>query len=251
MYTRNLNRGLFLTAVAAGLVLPVGLASAALTPYSQNFESLVQADPNALGNDGWKIFANVFSPDHSTYLYGYGVFPAPNPGGGFSAIASGQGGPAQGAQQLSVYSDYNNQSPAGHAVGNQIEVNVFQEQTIAVADVGSTWTFTFDAKLGNLVSPTTALAFIKTLDPNQGYLTTNFLTFDTTALPTSWGTYSLQIPITTPLVGQLLQIGFSNTASNNVASGVFYDNINFAIPSPAALPVFAAGGLIALRRRRA
>ncbi len=149
------------TAAVATLLLLAPVASkASLANYSQDFEALVQADPAALSSDGWLVFANVFDPTHTTYFYGYGPFPAPNPGGGFSAIASGQGGVAQGAQQLSVYSDYNN---TDHGLGNQIEANVFKEQVIGAPDVGSAWVFEFDAKLGNLVSPTTALAFIKTL----------------------------------------------------------------------------------------
>jgi hypothetical protein len=69
------------------------------------------------------------------------------------------------------------------------------------------------------------VAFIKTLDPSNGYALTNFLTVDTSALPATWGTYSLSLPITAGLVGQILQIGFSNTATSYISSGVFYDNI--------------------------
>ena len=86
-------------------------AFAQLTPYSQDFETLSQPDTGALGADGWLIFGNVFGPGGTPYLYGYGVFPAPNDGGGFCAIAVGEGGGAQGAQQLSIYSDYNNKAP--------------------------------------------------------------------------------------------------------------------------------------------
>ena len=42
---------------------------------------------------------------------------------------------------------------------------------ISLDDLG-TWSFDFQAKLGNLEGGTTALAFIKTLDPNNGYMTT-------------------------------------------------------------------------------
>ncbi len=212
------------TALAAALLILAPAASrAALSPYSQNFESLVQTDPLALGNNGWKVFGNVFTPA-LVYIYGYGPFPAPNGGPGFSGIDVGQGGPPQGNQQLVVYSDYNN---GDHANGNLIESNVYREQTIAAADVGSTWVFSFDAKLGNLVSPSTALAFIKTL-ALPAFTLTNFLTVNTTALPTTWGSFSISIPITAGLVGQILQIGFANTTTNYVSSGVYYDNILWA-----------------------
>ena len=213
------------TLLSALLALAPAPAQADLSNYSQNFETMNPALGSALADDGWLVFGNVFSPDFNTYFYGYGPFPAPNPGGGFSAVAVGQGGPAQGAQQLSVYSDYNN---GDHAVGNQIESNVFKEQVIGAADVGTSWNFTFDAKLGNLEAPTTALAFIKTLDPNSGFATTNFITVDMTSIGTAWGTYFLGIAIDPSLAGQILQFGFASTASNYKGSGVFYDNVGFS-----------------------
>jgi len=201
---------------------------AAVTPYTQTFEGLNQADTSALGNDGWLVFANVFTSG-GVYLYGYGPFPAPNDGAAFCAIVTGEGGPAQGAQQLSVFSDYNN---TDHGLGNIIETNVFQEQTIEAGDVGGTWTFSFDAKMGNLAGASEAEAFIKTLDPGAGFATTNHFTVDMTSIPNTWGTYSLQITIDAGLVGQILQIGFTTRASNYEGSGVFYDNVDFRIQAP-------------------
>jgi uncharacterized repeat protein (TIGR01451 family) len=208
------------------LVLPASWAQ--VTPYSQSFESLAQADPDALANDGWLVYGNVYDSGGG-YLYGYGTFPAPNNAGGFCGIASGEGGASQGAQQLSVFSDYNN---GDHQNGYLIEANVFQEQTIAAGDVGTTMYFTFDAKMGNLELSSTALAFIKTLDPGAGWATTNFITEDMTSIPTTWGSYSLQITIDAGLVGQILQFGFQSTATNYEGSGIFYDNINFQPPQP-------------------
>jgi hypothetical protein len=210
--------------VAVAVLLCLAPAAAfALAPYAQTFESLNATDPGALAADGWLVFGNVFAPGGG-YLYGYGVFPAPNAGNAFCSIATGEGGPGQGNQQMVVFNDYNN---ADHANGNLIEANVFQEQVIAAGDVGQTWTFEFDAKRGNLAGATTAIAFIKTLDPNNGYQTTNFITVNTTAIPTTWNAYSLSITITANLATQILQIGFASTATHYEGSGVFYDNINF------------------------
>lgn len=201
---------------------------AQLSSYSQDFEALNQADTAALGNDGWLVFGNVFDPAWN-HLYGYGTFAAPNnspPGPAFCLIADGQGGPAQGAQQLVVFSDYNN---GDHGNGNIVEANVFQEwPSIGAGDVGKTFNFIFDAKMGDLAAPSTAAAFIKTLDPNAGFATTNYITLDMTTIPSTWNTYSMSIAIDASLQGQILQIGFQCWATNYNPSGIFYDNVNFA-----------------------
>jgi len=214
------------TCLLAALVLAFPTASrAALATYSQNFETLTASDPNALANDGWVVYGNVFSPDHSTFLYGYGTYPAPNGGTAFCAIATGQGGANQGNQQLSVYCDYNNLSAM--QAGDQVEANVYHEQTISAGDAGALWTLQFDAKLGNLVAPSTAVAFIKVIDPTAGYATTKLITASMTSIPATWGTYALVIPIDSTMAGKLLQFGCAATATSFQGSGVFYDNITF------------------------
>lgn len=222
-----MDRRAILALTAVLLVAAPGPGRAALTAYSQNFEGLVIASPTALSGDGWVVYGNVFTPGN-VYMYGYGPFPAPNGGNAFSDIDTGQGGAAQGAQQLSIYSDYNN---GDHANGNWIESNVYREQTITAGDVDGYWIFQFDAKLGNLVAPSTAFAFIKTLNPAAGYATTNFKPMYTTNLPTSWHTYEIGILITPDLVGQLMQFGFANKTTSYVSSGVFYDNVVWYRPS--------------------
>jgi hypothetical protein len=234
------------TLAAMAVVALAATASwADLSSYSQDFEGLVQTDPNALGNDGWLYFANVFDGVTGGYLYGYGPGPAPNGGPAFSGIATGQGGPSQGAQVLVVYSDYNS---GEHANGNIIEANVFQEQFIGAADVGTEWLFQFDAKLGDIQPPSTALAFIKTLDPNAGFALSNFITVDMTGIPTTWSSYSLSIAIDSGLVGHVFQIGFLNTATNYTPSGIFYDNINFGQSGPVSVESRSWGGVKSLYR---
>lgn len=200
------------------------ISSAALSAYSQDFETLDVNDPNALADDGWVIYGNVFNSS-GVYLYGYGTFPAPNHNLAFSQIVTGEGGTEQGTQQLSVFSDYEN---ADHGVGNLIESNVFHEMTVAAEDVNTLWTFSFDVKKGDISGDSTAIAFIKTLDPGAGYAMTNFLIRDTYLLPTTWGSNSISIYIDSTLVGQILQFGFSSTSTNYEPTGMFYDNINFA-----------------------
>lgn len=222
--------------ILALLVLAPSVTLADLAPYSQDFEGLLessldQPDQLALNQDGWLAFVNGFGPDWSLW-YSYGPFPAPNGGFGgaaFSAVVAGEGGAEQGAQQLVVFSDYNN---GNHGDGSNaiIETNVFQEQVVGAADVGSTWYFEFDAKRGNIEGASQALAFFKTLDPANGFALTNFITADLTATPAEWVRYSLAIAIDASLEGQILQFGFLNYASNYAGSGVFYDNVNFFTP---------------------
>ena len=245
-----------LTARMTMLALVSALATSAmanLTSYSQNFEGLGIGDPAALASDGWKVFANVWDPTHTTYLYGYGTFHAPNGGGGFSAIATGEQGATQGAQYLNVYSDYNN---GDHGVGNIIEANVFQEQTVGAADLGKTFNFTFDDKASSLFGPdgaTTTAAFIKVLDPTAGYSTVAYVPLDTTlASRTTWSNgNTLGITIGNGWAGDILQFGFVSNATHYQNSGVYYDNISFAaVPEPATLLILGAGVAAFARKRR-
>jgi hypothetical protein len=238
---KKVNSVAVIAAIAVG-----GVASADIAQYSQDFEGLDMGAANALENDGWLVGANVFEPDGTTFVYNYFSFPAPNGGVGFSAIVSGQGGVDQGAQQLSVYNDYNN---ADHNIGRRIEANVFQEWTVGAADVGTTQTFSFDAKLGNLELDSTAVAFIKVLDPGNGFASSGGATIDMTNTPVSWTSYSMSVDIDASQVGHIFQIGFWSVASNFEGSGVFYDNINL-VPAPSAMALLGLGGLVAGRRRR-
>jgi hypothetical protein len=141
----------------------------------------------------------------------------------------------------------------GHGNGTDIvESLVFQEQTIGTGDIGSLWTFAFDAKEGNIAGSSTAAAFIKVLDSTT-FETLAFLTFDTTNIGTSWSGGSIDINIDAAWDGDLLQFGFLSTASNFEGSGVFYDNVSLTlVPIPAAAWLFASGlGLLGWVRRRA
>ncbi len=214
--------------IAAFLVLTPGVGRADLSPYNQDFEGLNQADSGALGGDGWLVFGNVFDPGWG-YAYGYGVFPAPNGTPGFCSVAAGEGGPDQGAQQIVVYNDYNN---TDHGIGFFIEANVFRESVVGAGDVGSTWFFQFDAKHGDLAGSSTAIAFIKTLNPAAGYATTNFLPVDMTSIPDTWNRYAISLHIDAGLVGQIVQYGFASTTTGYQPSGMLYDNVDFRALAP-------------------
>ena len=191
----------------------------------EDFES-VDINGSVIG-DGWVFFNNVFS--NGAPLFNYNG-AAPN-GPQISAIAAGEGGPDEGAQQLSIYSDYECCSGGnGHNDPNGlVEVNVFREprttsSPITADDVGDTWTFSFSAKRGNLEGSSEAFVFFKVLDPMSGFSLTEFVTADMTTASTDWARYSIDLTIG-PWEGQILQFGFLTNASNFEGSGVFYDNL--------------------------
>lgn len=236
----------------ASLALATALAGAsfaALTPYSQDFESLNAASPSALSDDGWIIYGNVFTSG-GAWVYGYGTYPAPNPGAGFSAIATGEGGPAQGLQYLNTYNDYNN---GDHNNGLFIEANVFQERTVGAADLGKAFEFRFDYKASSQAGPagqTNTKAFIKVFSP--GFAMVAFPNLDTTSASTSdWASGMLGVTIDPSWTGYIVQFGFMSTATAYQPSGVYYDNIGAeAVPEPATLTILGASVLAAALRRR-
>jgi hypothetical protein len=124
--------------------------------YSQNFDSL-DINTSPIG-DGWRYFNFVFDSNGMDRFGGYSG-AAPNattdPDNIFiSAIVDNQGGPGQGTQQLSVFSDYKCCLPnIGHNNPTDVvQVNVFQERFLQPRDTGTTFTFNFDAKRGNICS---------------------------------------------------------------------------------------------------
>lgn len=229
-----------IASVAAALLCLIPVAGFALAPYGQDFESYSLPAPGALMGDGWLVYGNVFGYDWG-WWYGYGAFPAPNDGAAFCAVSAGEG---IGAQCLSVYSDYNN----GNQTNGIIESNVFKEQTVTAADVGQTWTFTFQAKRGNLAGSSTAFAFIKTLNPAAGYITTNNIRTEMTAIPNTWAPYQVTIAIDPSLVGQVLQFGFVNYCRLYEGSGIFYDDVSFSSGAPVATQDATWGGVKNLYR---
>ena len=241
--------------LALALLGSSSLSHAALTAYSQDFEGLDMASPSALSDDGWLVFRNIYD-SNGDFLFGNGPFPAPNgllgPNGEatYSNIVTGQAGPAQGIQSLAFYNDYNDAAHLAGSLGDVIESNFFQQQTIGAGD-GGTWTFRWDAKPDTPAAAGDALAFFKVLDPSDGFSLTTFPTLDMSGIPGGWDTYSLDIMIPTDdsWAGRLLQFGFLNTASAFSPSGVHYDNLNF-IPEPSAALLLGFGGLPLFRRRR-
>lgn len=250
--TQRCGATTFSLAASVALALTVGQAGAAITPYFQDFEGLDANSPTALGDDGWLVGANVFNPAGDTFLYNYFSFPAGNGAGGFSNVTSTAsnppGSPPVGNQGLVVFSDYNN---ADHNIGNQINALVFQERTVTSDDVGKRVKFSFVAADGDLEAPTTAAAFLATIDPSNNFADTNRIRIDTTTLPAGNTTFDITLDIDAGLVGNLFQFGFESTAANFAASGVNYDNISLSVvPEPTAAALLVLGSVGLLRRHR-
>ena len=215
-------------------------SSAALTAYSQDFEAMTPnqgfSDPGAvppfvndLDADGWKIFgfawdANPYPrPSSANLAYQYGPYDAANGSpGSIQGVATGEGGPDQGDVVLAKFSDYNNTTQDTL----YIQANTYQVQKITAGDVGSLWRFTYDAKIGNLEADSSAFAYIETIAPTT-FFSTALVLNDSTNLPDTWGTYTLDLFITPFLEGNSLLFGFSATSTNYNGSAVFYDNLSF------------------------
>jgi hypothetical protein len=214
--------------------------------YNQNFESLVFDASDALSGDGWLASGNLFN-GAGEFQGNFGVFGAPNassdPGNLFySGIIQGQGGPAQGEQQLIVFNDYNccgtdqgHRDTDGTDGFDSVEALVFREPFplpagIPADRVGQTVTFFFEGKKDpgefGLGGNTTAQAFIKVLDQDAGFqpIPGGVVTVDTTILPDDWDGFSISLDITAAAAGKLLQIGFQTLAEQGEPSTNIYDN---------------------------
>jgi hypothetical protein len=220
--------------------------------YSEDFESYDPANPDALANADWLIFGSVFFdyPGCSAFEYGYGVFPAPTGGSGFSGIAEG----GATGKALNAYSDYNN---GDHGAGKCIETSLFQEiPSFDAADAG-TYIFSFDTEVPPEAVPednVDLFGFVKLLDPGAGYVDIfgGAMVVDTE----TGGPKSIEVTLLPEHAGLILQWGFSTKSSNYEWTGRWYDNLSFAtkvIPAPppevgVPIPFWAyllMGGLIA------
>jgi hypothetical protein len=208
-----------LTIVSAG---GVDEPTAASFEFTADFEA-ADAGAGTIG-DSWKAYGAGVNPDGSE-RYSYGApFDAPN-GANISNIASGDEGAEQGTQYLTVFNDYAN---GDHGSSALVAISVFREFTIGADDSG-TYRFSVDARLpsdGALASPTTGTIFVKRLDPANGYATTVLGEIDVATLTTSWQTLTIDFEVDgSTQAEQLLQFGFSNTATSYNPSAVIYDNV--------------------------
>ncbi len=207
---------------ATALLAFTSIASAQVPSiYTNNFESLVQTDPMALANDGWLLYGGVYDAVPN-WLYGHGPWPAVNQQNNWCDLVINEGGPSQGTNQLSVYSDYNNGDHANP--GWVLESNVYREWTVTAADVGKTYRFSFDVKRGDLMPPTTAQGFLKLISNTTFNLSGSSLVA-TEGQPTTWQNLSVELSIDATHVGHWFQLGFLSSCGQYTQSGMIYDNL--------------------------
>ncbi len=234
-----------LTIVSAMSYAPLG--NAALASYSENFELLDATSSTALSGAGFYIYENVYTDKDLTLLESStGPAPALNDINRFAQVVIDQSN-----QQLRVLSNYG----SDYQGSNYVDALTLQRQTIGADDLGTTWTFSFDAKQGDITGTSSASAWIRTID---GSTTLGEARLDTTSLGLglNWESKALSLYIDPSWDEKTLEFGFNSAATGYTMSGVYYDNLSLtgtpAVPVPAAAWLFGSGllGLVGVARRR-
>ena len=236
--------------IAATAIWYSGVSHASLVNYSETFDSLTATSSAALSNAGFVNYSNTYADQGlSNLVSSAGPAQARNDYRAFAQVVSGYGGAAQGSQQLFVYSNYLSRDQRGYYV----DALTLQQQTIGGADLGSTWTFGFDAMQGDITGTSSASAWIRAVD---GEYVVGETLFDTSSLGFDWGSYAVSLYIDPSWEGKTLEFGVNSAATGYTMSGVYYDNFSLtgtsAVPIPAAIWLFASGllGLIGVARHR-
>lgn len=254
------------TFAAAGLMglAFVGSSHAQLASTLIDFEApgFDASSGSAVGDAGFDFF---FSSTGGTAEFGdFNGFIPSAPGLNIDSptivtVAFDEGA-LDGSQSLVFFADVNSglfqDDPAVNADPRLLSLNVFQQQNISAADIGTqvTYDFLFSGASGALNTATTTIveAFLLTLDPNNGFATTNEVAFDLSgAVEGVAESGQLALDLSAPeLEGQILQFGVRNTFADGQNPAVIIDNLSLTVPEPASLALLGAGGLALLGRRR-
>ena len=246
MLNKNFSKKTLLTALTmASAISYAPTGNAALASYSENFESLNAISSTALSDAGFVIYENSYNDQGLTTLVNSaGTNLARNDYRGFAQVVI-----EQSNQQLKVFSNYLNRDQST----KYIDALTLQQQTIGADDLGTTWTFSFDTKQGDITGTSSASAWIRAIDGGN-ILAEDKL--DTTSRGFNWESYSVSLYIDPTWNGKTLEFGVNSAATAYTMSGVYYDNFSLAgtpaVPVPAAAWLFGSGllGLIGVARRR-
>ena len=252
MIKKYLKAGLLGTAVLAS-----ASSMAQVPSYSTGFDS---AAALADWRGGQALVVQWNDPACTAYANGDYNYPMSGPQ--VAGIETG----SNGSSVLNTYTDYDNR---GLQVTGCITVNIMREHTIQAGDAGD-----YEFKFINLFpndpanKASSANAFIKLIDPNNGYADAlnGTKVLDMTGSESS---RTITVTIDSSNVGMFLQYGFSNNSSNDDPTGMYYDDVCFgsagscnkssAFVDPTGIPalplwaLFGLAGLIGLMglRRKA
>jgi len=257
-----LKSNLTYAAIISASLLTSAQSFSGIPTYTQDFESmgLVSAAGNTdIQNDGWitggATYDGVPITDEDgvteikgTYDFYYNDAPTSNSdAGNWTQIKNDDlDNNGNTTKYLNTFSDYGNTDRHDNPPSS-VNTLIFKEYTIDASDIGKTATFTFDVKRPAVdnngfgdQSPAAGVgctytclagAFFKTIDPSNNYAQTNYIPLSTIdASQSEWETRSITIDLTSELlVGQFLQFGFENFATDYNNTGVFYDNLSLTL----------------------
>lgn len=258
------------TVLAAGVLAALSVpASAQVTETFIDFEAPTfnSDSPTALDEIGFDFF---FSSSGGTAEFGdFAEFtetsPALNVGNPSIVTVAFDEAAIDGNQSLVFFTDVNSGLFLDNTPGDPdpnaedprtLFLSVFQQQTIAASDIGTTVTYSFDFAGGvgavNTEEGIIVEAFLLTLDPASGFAVTTNQGFDLSGAAEAdinSGELTLELG-DEAFIGQTLQFGFRNTAADGQNPAVILDNLSLTVPEPSTAAVLAAGGFLLARRRR-
>jgi hypothetical protein len=241
-------------------MLAAVFTAAAFTLNTASAQLTVGVDPSKTWNGYMNVFTNA-NGSKGAYIFGSGwgvadlssVFAPSNAPGtltlapNFNTYTDSLGG---SNADRAYWTDSTDGGATPGPLGNKwMEANTFVESS---ALAGGNLTFQGNLDSFNLLSPNyTAVAFIKALDPNQGYATV----INQFSVLSAAGPFSVSADLTTA-AGYIIQYGFtvSGINANPADAGTFGSAVVQTVPEPSTYALLALGaaglGAHLVRRRR-